>query len=207
MSSTSGTTDTAAMPSGKTSDTSGTAMTSTTSTTTSAAPVALLAALMPSGIAAQCKTQATASYDAVETELCHPPANAPTSFPTEFSFSFFRSDAALRASYDSLKSKLVIGDCGGTVGQKAWIHLSTGKTGGVRVCGNADNGDSMILWTHERLGNLDHVDMLGVARTPSRGANLFRSWWNAIKDDVGKCRPLLAKNVCYATTRHFEKST
>jgi serine/threonine protein kinase len=181
--------------------------TSTTSTTTSAAPVALIAALMPTGIAAQCKTQATPSYDAVETELCHPPANAPTSFPTEFSFSFFRSHAALLASYDSLKSKLVIGACGGTVGEKAWIHPSTGKTGGARICGNADNGDSMILWTHERRGSFDHVDMLGVARTSSRGANLFRSWWNAVKDDVGKCRPLLAENVCYATTRHFEKST
>ena len=91
----------------------------------------------------------------------------------------------------TLKSTLVVGFCGDTRGEKTWIHLSTGKTGGVRVCGSADNGDSMVMWTHEKLGNFDHVDMLGVARASGRGANLFRSWWGAIKDDVGKCRPLL----------------
>ena len=42
----------------------------------SVAPVSLLAALMPKGIAAQCKTAQTPSYGAVQTELCHPPANA-----------------------------------------------------------------------------------------------------------------------------------
>jgi serine/threonine-protein kinase len=198
------TTQTAATTASTPATTPKTTTTQTTSTA-AAAPVALLAALMPSGIAAQCKTAATPSYDAVETEECHPPANAPTSFPTDFSFSFFRSHATLRASYDALKSKLAVGHCGGDVGQKKWIHLSTGKTGGIRICGNADNGDSMILWTHERNGSFDHVDMLGVARTPDRGANLFRSWWNAVKDDVGKCRPLLAENVCYATTQKFEK--
>jgi serine/threonine-protein kinase len=190
---------------GSTSTTGTNTTTTKTTTTAAAAPVPLLAALLPTGIAAQCKTAATPRYDAVETEVCHPPANAPTSFPTEFSFSFFRSHAALRASYNALKDQLVVGHCGATVGQAAWHHLSTGKTGGIRICGNAQNGDSEIIWTHERLGNFDHVDMLGVASTPDRGANLFRSWWNAVKDDAGKCRPLLAENVCYATTQKFEK--
>jgi hypothetical protein len=177
----------------------------TPQTTGAVAPVSLLSALMPTGIAAECKTKATASYGAVETELCQPPANAPTSFPQAFSFSFFRSRAALRRAYKGVKSTLAVGFCGDTRGEKPWIHLSTGKTGGVRICGNTASGDSMIVWTHEKLGNYDHVDMLGVARTPNRGANLFRSWWGAVKDDVGKCRPLLATNVCYATVKHFDK--
>ena len=186
--------------------TQATTQATTQQTTGPATPVSLLAALMPTGIASQCSTQPTASYGAVQTELCHPPANAPTSFPQTFSFSFFRSRGALRRAYDGLKSTLAVGFCGDTRGEKAWIHLSTGKTGGVRVCGNTASGDSMILWTHEKLGNYDHVDMLGVASTSNRGANLFRSWWGAVKDDVGKCRPLLATNVCYATVQHFEKS-
>jgi hypothetical protein len=187
-----------------------TAANSTPTTTAAAtgpvAPVTLLAALMPTGIASQCKTQPTASYGAVQTELCHPPANAPTSFPQTFSFSFFRSHAALRHAYSDLKSTLDVGFCGDTRGQKTWIHLSTGKTGGLRVCGSTATGDSMIVWTHEKLGNFDHVDMLGVATASGRGANLFRNWWSAIKDDVGKCRPLLPTNVCYATVQKFEKS-
>ena len=113
--------------------------------------------------------------------------------------------AALLSAYDGLKSSLVPGFCGDTKGQKTWIHKSTGKTGGVRVCGSADNGDSMVVWTHEKLGNYDHVDMLGVARASGRGANLYRSWWGAIKDDVGKCRPLLPTNICNATVQKFEK--
>jgi serine/threonine protein kinase len=187
-----------------------TAQTGTTSQTATtaqtAAPVSLLAAVMPTGIAAQCATQPKASYGAVETELCHPPANAPTSSPQTFSFSFFRSHAALRRAYGDLKSSLVVGDCGATHGQKEWHHLSTGKTGGVLTCGSASNGDSMVVWTHEKLGSVDHVDMLGVARASSRGANLFGSWWGGVKDNVGKCRPLLPGNVCLATVQHFEKS-
>ena len=66
--------------------------------------MSLLAALMPTGIASQCTTQQTASYGAVQTELCHPPANAPTSFPQTFSFSFFRSHAALRTAYDNSRT-------------------------------------------------------------------------------------------------------
>ena len=180
--------------------------TTSTASTAPAAPVSLLAALMPTGIASQCKTQGTASYGAVETELCHRSANAPTSFPQTFSFSFYRSHATLRGLYQKLKSSLVPGDCGRTPGQKRWIHLSTRKTGGVRICAVDASGDSMVVWTHEKLGSVDHVDMLGVARASGRGANLFRAWWGAIKDEIGKCRPLLPANVCTATVQHFEKS-
>jgi hypothetical protein len=161
---------------------------------------------MPTGIAAQCKTQQTPSFGAVETEVCKPPANAPTSYPQTFSFSFFRSHAALRKAYNAQKNALTVGPCGGTKGQKGWIHLATGKTGGLRVCGDAANGDSVIVWTHEKLGSADHVDMMGVAQTSSRGDNLFRSWWGAVKDYVGKCRPLLPADVCLATVKHFEKA-
>ena len=83
---------------------------------------------MPTGIAAQCKTEGTASYDAVETELCHPPANAPTSFPQTFSFSFYRSHAALRTAFDGLKKQFVLGFCG-PGGEKARIHKATGQDG------------------------------------------------------------------------------
>jgi hypothetical protein len=178
----------------------------TTKSTAPAAASSLLAALMPMGIATQCKKQATPSYGAVQTEICRPGANAPTSSPTTFSFSFYRTRAALLRAYNAQKRSLTAGSCGGTKGQKTWIHLSTGKTGGLRVCGDTADGDSAILWTHEKHGSPDHVDMLGVARASSRGANLFHAWWGAVKDNVGKCRPLLPANVCLATVERFEKS-
>jgi hypothetical protein len=167
-------------------------------------PVSLLDALVPTGIAKQCSTQTTPSYHAVETELCHPPANAPTSFPQSFSFSFFRSKTTLLHEYSSLASGLVVGNCGDTKGSQTWIHHSTGKTGGLRVCGADASGDAMIVWTHEKLGSFDHVNMLGVAKSSARGANIYRGWWAAVKDDIGKCRPLLPIDTCNATVRHFE---
>ena len=169
-------------------------------------PVSLLDALMPTGIASQCATQQAPSYGAVQTELCHPPANAPTSFPQTFSFSFFRSKASLLRAYTSLEDGLVIGNCGDTKGSKVWIHHSTGKTGGVRVCGSSAAGNSMVVWTHEKLASPDHVDMLGVAEASGRGANIYRGWWTAVKDDVGKCRPLIGEDTCFATVKHFENS-
>jgi hypothetical protein len=54
----------------------------------------------------------------------------------------------------------------------------------------------VIVWTHEKLGSPDHVDTVGVAREPGRSPSLFRSWWNAVNDDVGKCRPKVSERAC-----------
>ena len=179
--------------------------TGSTTPTGSTAPVTLFAGLIVSDVAAQCKTEATASYGAVETELCRPPANAPISYPESFSFSFFRSGAALLRAYDKLKNSQKAGACGATQNEK-WIHKRTGKTGGAVVCSAGTNGESTIVWTHEKLGDTDHVDMLGVAHASRRGADMFHDWWGAVKDHVGKCRPKLSEPVCSATVRRFETS-
>jgi serine/threonine protein kinase len=173
-------------------------------------PVSLLDALFttgPTGIAGQCKTASAASYGAVITEACTSPASAPISSPHAFSFSFFRSRAALLSAYDQVKKGFGPADCGGTAGQRTWHHQSTGKTGGLVACGvDAKTGDSIIVWTHEKLGSVDHVDMLGFARVSGRGANLFANWWGKVRNYAGKCRPALPADVCIATVQQFEKS-
>ena len=170
-------------------------------------PVTLLAALMPTGIAAQCKTAGDRELRRRPDRALPPARQCSDVVPADVLVLVLpqprRAPQRLRRPEEHARASA---SAAPTQGEKAWIHLSTGKTGGVRVCGNADNGDSMVIWTHEKLGNFDHVDMLGVARASGRGANLFRSWWGAIKDDVGKCRPLLPTNVCNATVQHFEKS-
>ena len=100
----------------------------------------------------------------------------------------------------------MIGYCGDTTGPEDVdppLHRQDGRSARLR---QHAHGDSMVVWTHEKLGSSDHVDMLGVATASGRGANLFRGWWTAIKDDVGKCRPLLAEDTCFATVKHFENS-
>lgn len=175
----------------------------TTGTTTGGStPTTLLSALLPSDIAANCTISATPSEGALETENCTSPTDAPTSFPQSYTLSFYPTASALEGAYDDARGAVDIGDCGGTFGEKQWIHAATGNVGGRRVCGlDQENGDSVVAWTHEKRGSPDHVDMVGVARTSRRGANVFRSWWNAINDDVGKCRPRIPENVCHAAVR------
>ena len=47
----------------------------------------------------------------------------------------------------------------------------------------------VVVWTHEKLGADDHVDMLGIAPEPGRAPTTFASWWNGVNDYIGKCRP------------------
>jgi len=58
----------------------------------------------------------------------------------------------------------------------------------------------VIAWTHEKRGSENHVDMLGIAIEPGRGAQtgLF-SWWNPNHQVLGKCRAKLAEQTCLDT--------
>ena len=96
--------------------------------------------------------------------------------------------------------------CGGTVGERVWIHLATGKRGGRRFCATDDSGNFLVVWTHEKIGAPDHVDMLGVAKEPGRSPTIFSSWWAAINDNVGKCRPLVSEETCSATRSATSRS-
>ncbi len=175
----------------------------TTTGGTVAAPTTLLSGLVPTGISTSCTTLNTPSKGAVETDSCTPPDNSPTSYPDEFSLSFYATGAALETAYEKAKSSVKIGNCGATPGEKTWLHVATGKRGGRRLCGSDKAGDAVIVWTHEKLGSPDHFDMLGSARAAGRGSNLFRSWWNAVNDDVGKCRPALAEDACFTLVKKF----
>jgi hypothetical protein len=65
------------------------------------------------------------------------------------------------------------------------------------------SGNSVVVWTHEKLGSPDHGNMLGVATEPGRSPSLFRSWWNAINDDVGKCRPKIPEDTCFTAVKEL----
>ena len=40
--------------------------------------------------------------------------------------------------------------------------------------------------------------MLGVAREPGRSPDLVSGWWNAVNDNLGKCRPAVSEEECTA---------
>jgi serine/threonine-protein kinase len=190
----------------------GTTTQQTTGTTTTAPPppppppTSLREVLMPTGISKGCTTSSSPTPGSVETNDCAPTEGAPTSVPNEFQLSFFPDQPSLDKAYNDVKANVDAKACaGGTVGERVWIHVKTGKRGGRRFCGLADNGDLLVVWTHEKLDDPQHVDMLGTAQEPGRSPTTFTSWWAAINDDVGKCRPKVSEETCTKTIETIAK--
>ena len=180
------------------------ATTQTTGTTTEpAAPTSLLEVLTPTQIARGCTKSAGPRAGAVETNVCTPAEGAPTSDPNEFELSFFSEALPLEEAYGREKDRLNERACGGTLGERVWIHQATGKRGGRRICGVDDNGAFVVIWTHEKLEAPDHVDMLGIAREPGRSPTTFTSWWAGLNDNLGKCRPKVSEESCSQTIEKF----
>jgi serine/threonine-protein kinase len=162
-------------------------------------PTTLREVLMPTQVANGCTIAATPATGGVETNDCTPTEGAPTSHPNEFQLTFFPNQATLDAAYNEVKGSVQQAACAGSVGERVWIHTSTGKRGGRRFCALADNGDFLVVWTHEKIGAPDHVDMLGVAQEPGRSPVIFSNWWAAINDIIGKCRPKVSEEACSQT--------
>ncbi len=175
-----------------------------TTTTTPSTPSTLLSVLAPTQIAATC-TAETPGAGAVETDACVPTEGATVSDPDSFRLSFFPNAKALETAYSAEKARGRVARCGSTTGERVWIHTETGKRGGRRVCLTEGN-EFVVVWTHEKLGSPDHVDMLGVARKPGRSPTIFRSWWQAVNDNIGKCRPKVAEETCLATIDRLSRA-
>jgi len=181
----------------------------TTATTTAAgggggaAAANLLAVLAPTQIAKVCKQAEHPSSGALETDACTSPPNAPVSDPNTFQLSFYPGSQAMLTAYNDVlataKSGSGLAKCGtNPAGVQFWVH-ATGKLGGRRFCFIDKSGNYVVVWTHEKRGSDDHVDMLGTATDPGRAPTLFASWWTPLKDFIGKCRPLVGQDVCLDT--------
>jgi serine/threonine-protein kinase len=165
------------------------------------APATLLEVLVPTEIATSCTTAATPTAPAVETEKCLPPESATAAFPNDLALDFFSSAGRLDAAYEKAKQGVTPAQCGVTEGERVWIHQATGQRGGRRFCYVDDQDRFVVVWTHEKLGSDDHVDMLGIAREPGRAPTTF-GWWEALKDSIGKCRPRGSEVECFTTIQN-----
>ena len=157
----------------------------------------LLDVLVPTQIAKTCTDVSSPIPGAVEEAECNAAEGAATSAANEFTLTFFGGADDLERAYRNAKAGVTAAPCGSTTGERVWIHQATGKRGGRRFC-YADGNEFTIVWTHEKLGSDDHVDMLGVAREPGRAPDLVAGWWNAVNDNLGKCRPAVSEEECFA---------
>jgi tRNA A-37 threonylcarbamoyl transferase component Bud32 len=173
-------------------------------TTGGATPATLLSVLAPSQVAKECTPQKTRAKDALETNLCVSTPADPTSQPDQFQFSFYRSSQALLHAYGQVlkqargTNSAVVGCGSAPPGERPWLH-PTGKRGGRFFCYQDKKGNFVIVWTHEKLGSDDHVDMLGSATEPGRAPTIVGGWWNSLNDSIGKCRPTVSQELCLDT--------
>jgi len=71
-------------------------------------------------------------------------------------------------------------------GSGPWVHPGTPpKPGGERFC-YFDGDEAVIVWTHKKLGQPTHRDMLAIAREGGTDhAGLF-TWWRFWHHRIGK---------------------
>jgi class 3 adenylate cyclase len=168
--------------------------TTTTETTGSAAPHVAPAtdviALIPDSLRRGCVRQTVPDVGAVATAVCLPPAGAQGFRPDRWQVSIYPSGKAVEAAYESARKGQKLGRNSGKCnslswgGEGAWSH-GPGKPGGRRLC-YFDGDDAVIVWIHERLGQANHRDVLGIARESGSDHVRLIGWWTFAHHLIGK---------------------
>ena len=155
----------------------------TTPTATVVGPDTPISALVEPALFRGCTVDATPRLGASASASCERPADLPAGqfYPQRLDLLVFEDGDSLAAAYNGLRQDLGLGRdfgrCSGTRwgGEGEWLH-GPGRPGGRRFCAFEGNV-SVLAWTHEKLGQENHKDFLGIARSGTNHARLF-NWWN-----------------------------
>jgi class 3 adenylate cyclase len=146
-----------------------------------------LEVLVPEKDWADCHLQTVAEPGAAQTAVCLP-ANGT---PDRWQISMYADGGALEEAYDTALAahptlERDTGQCNALSwgGEREWLH-GPDRPGGRAFCFFEGN-DAVIVWTHERLGQPTHRDILVSAReSGSDHADLTR-WWRPLHHEIGK---------------------
>src|SRR5215204_4694326 len=146
-----------------------------------------LASVVPAAIFKDCRVQTVPNARADETAVCVPS----TGVPDRWEISRYPNGLALAAAYRSELGKRAdiergSGKCNAFVwgGENEWQH-GVNKPGG-RVFCYFDGNDAVIVWTHERLGQPTHLDILVSAREGGSDHAGLTRWWRPWHHQIGK---------------------
>jgi class 3 adenylate cyclase len=154
------------------------------------APVTDVKALIPAALRKTCVKQDVADIGAVSTAVCLPPAGATGFYPDRWQVSIYPSGAAVRAAYNAeMRRQNRVPNSGKCTslswgGEGPWAH-GPGKPGGRRLC-YFDGDDAVIVWTHERLGQPNHRDILAKALEGGSDHVRLIGWWTYAHHLIGK---------------------
>jgi class 3 adenylate cyclase len=160
-----------------------------TSPLTPAAPVSNpgLAQLVPPELWKDCRLQTVPDATAIETAVCLPPRGT----PDRWQISVYPNGSALAAAYATELGKHPAikrdtGKCNAFVwgGERPWLH-GPGKPGG-RVFCYFEGDDTVVVWTHARLGQPSHRDILAIAREGGSDHASLTRWWRPWHHRIGK---------------------
>jgi class 3 adenylate cyclase len=147
--------------------------------------------LIPASLRKPCVKQPVPNIGAVETAVCVPPAGGGSGFsPDRWEISIYPSGTAVRAAFEAERRRQRLTADHGTcsriswVGEAAWAH-GPNKPGGRVLC-YFDGDDAVAVWTHERLGQPTHRDILGIAREGGTDHSRLYSWWSNAHHLIGK---------------------
>jgi hypothetical protein len=169
-------------------------LTTTGASTPQPTPAVILAAnagldaVVPAAIWKDCKLQTVPEPTAIQTAVC-----LPAQGPDRWEISSYRSGADLTAAYlaelgrhENVKRNT--GRCNAFVwgGELQWQH-GPGKPGGRAFC-FFDGNDAVIVWTHMRLGQPTHRDVLVTAREGGSDHVSLTRWWRPWHHLIGKAQ-------------------
>ena len=147
-------------------------------------------ALIPADLGKNCVKQPAANVGAIETTVCIPPDGGTGFSPDRWEVSIYPSGRAVKAAYMAERRGHQLandqGNCNRLTwgGEGPWSH-GPGKPGGRRLC-YFDRNDAVIVWSHERLGQPTHRDVLAVAREGGSDHARLTSWWGYAHHLIGK---------------------
>lgn len=149
-----------------------------------------LAALVPAPLWRDCKVQTVPDPKAIQTAVCAPRQG----LPDRWEISSYWNPGDLTAAYEAeLRShagdvRRDSGRCNAFTwgGELQWLH-GPGKPGG-RVFCYFDGYDAVIVWTHERLSQPTHRDVLVIARERGSDHVGLTRWWRPWHHLIGKAQ-------------------
>jgi len=146
-----------------------------------------LDALVPAALWKDCQVQSVAEPGALQTAVCLPADGT----PDRWEISEYGNAKALAAAYQAeLRRREEVprdrGKCNAFSwgGERPWLH-GPDKPGG-RVFCYFDGNDAVIVWTHERLGQPTHKDVMIIAREGGSDHPGLTRWWRPWHHEIGK---------------------